>query len=461
MGEGSELTQGLLAAAREFLARSAHALEHHPRRLTAALATLLLCGGGGALAVAELGPDAAALPVRQVLEAVEPLALQPQSDALEVHGFNVFTSDQVRSSDTVDSLLARLQVNDPGAAAYLRRDTAARAQLLRAAGRTVSAEATDSRNLVRLSMRWGFDDAAQFKRLVIERAGAGGFASRVETVPYTASVRMASGVVRTSLYAAADDAGLPDAVTTQLLDIFSGQIDFHRGMKRGDRFHVVYEMLEAEGEPMRAGRVLTAEFVNGKRTHDALWYTQPGQPGAYFDFEGKSLESGFLASPLEVSRVTSGFKMRFHPILQAWAQHRGVDYGSPVGTPVRSVGAGKVQFAGWMGGYGNVVQVDHGRGDTTLYAHLSRVDVRVGAAVERGQRVGAVGQTGWATGPHLHFEFRENGVHRDPLELARQNQGVELAAQARPHFNRVAGAMRQQLVLAAGAAAGTGTAFGE
>jgi murein DD-endopeptidase MepM/ murein hydrolase activator NlpD len=451
----------LQTAAEQLLARVAHALEHHPRRLTGALAALMLCGGGGAFAVAELGPDPAALPVRQIVQEVEPLPLAQQSEALEVHSFNLSTSDQVRSSDTVESLLARLQINDPGAAAYLRRDTTARGLLLRAAGRAVSAETTDSRDLVRLSMRWGFEDASQFKRLVVERGAGGGFASRVDVVPYTASVRMGGGEIRTSLYAAADDAGLPDAVTTQLLEIFSGQIDFHRGMKRGDRFQVVYEMLEAEGEPMRAGRVLTAEFVNGKHTHQALWFQEPGQPGGYFDFDGKSLESAFLASPLEVSRVTSGFKMRFHPILQAWAQHRGVDYGSPIGTPVRSVGAGKVQFAGWMGGYGNVVQIDHGRGDTTLYAHLSRVDVRLGSTVTRGQRIGAVGQTGWATGPHLHYEFRENGVHRDPLEMARQNPGVELSAQSRPSFNRLAGVMRGQLVLAASAAARTGTAFGE
>ncbi|TWO65027.1 M23 family metallopeptidase [Caenimonas sedimenti] len=421
----------------------------------------MLGGGGGAYAVAELGPDASALPVQQLVEEVEPLPLQQQSDALGVHSFNLFTTDQVRGSDTVESLLARLQINDPAAAAWLRRDTAARTYLLSVAGRTIHAEADDDRNLVRLSLRWSGDDTAQFKRLVVERSASGGFASRVEVVPYTTSVRVGTGVLRSSLFAAVDDAGIPDAVATQLVDIFGGDIDFHRGLQRGDRFHVVYEMLEADGEPLRAGRVLTAEFTTRKRTHQALWFQPPGKPaGGYFDFDGKSLETAFLASPMEVSRVTSGFKMRFHPIRHAWTQHRGVDYGSPVGTPVRSVGEGKVQFAGWMGGYGNVVQVDHGRGDSTLYAHLSRIDVRPGAAVARGQRLGAVGQTGWATGPHLHFEFRENGVHVDPLEVARRQPPTELAADARPDFNRLAGFMRHQLVAAA-SLSGRSSAFGE
>ena len=444
-----------------FLNRAAHALEHHPKQVTALLAAVMLGGGGGAYAVAELGPDPSALPVRQLVQDVEPLPLAQQSEALGVHSFNLHSTDQVRGSDTVESLLARLQINDPAAAAWLRRDTAARTYLLSAAGRTVTAEATDDRNLVRLSLRWAGDDVAQFKRLVVERGANGGFASRVEVVPYTSSVRVGSGVLRTSLFAAVDDAGIPDAVASQLVDIFGGDIDFHRGLQRGDRFHVVYEMLEAEGEPLRAGRVLTAEFVTRKRTHQAVWFQEPGKTGGYFDFDGKSLETAFLASPMEVSRVTSGFKMRFHPILHAWTQHRGVDYGSPIGTPVRSVGEGRVQFAGWMGGYGNVVQVDHGRGDSTLYAHLSRVDVRPGMAVGRGQRLGAVGQTGWATGPHLHFEFRENGVHKDPLEVARRQPATELTAQARPDFNRLAGAMRYQLAAAATITGRPSSAFGE
>jgi murein DD-endopeptidase MepM/ murein hydrolase activator NlpD len=152
---------------------------------------------------------------------------------------------------------------------------------------------------------------------------------------------------------------------------------------------------------------------------------------------------------MEVTRVTSGFSMRFHPIHKTWRAHNGVDYGAPTGTPVRTVADGRVEFAGRMGGYGNVVQIDHGKGDTTLYAHLSRIDVANSATVARGQRIGAVGTTGWSTGPHLHFEFRKNGVHRDPVEVARQSQGVTLSAAARPDFERAAAALRSQLAAAA------------
>ena len=423
-------------------------LRHHPRQLTALVTAAMLTAGGGAFAVASLGPDPASLPVRQILEAVEPLPLAAQVDALEGHTFSLYRSDNVRRSDTAEALLARLGVNDPAAAAFLRRDPLVRSQVLGVAGRTVTAEASDSRNLLRLSARWPGDER-NFKRLVVQRQPSGEFASHVETAPFTASLRIGSGNIRSSLFAAVDEAGIPDPVTLQLVEIFSGSIDFQRSLRAGDRFAVVYETLEADGEPMRTGRVLSAQFVNAGRTLEAVWFEQPGQRGGYFDFKGESLERAFLASPMKVSRVTSGFSMRMHPILHKWIAHKGVDYGAPIGAPVRVVGDGRVEFAGRMNGYGNVIEVDHGNGDSTLYAHLSRIDVHKGQAVERGQFIGAVGATGWATGPHLHFEFRENGVQRDPIEVARQSKATELSAQARPAFERAARELRTQLAVAA------------
>lgn len=435
----------LLKTGEELVSRAAHALEHHPRHITAAIAALLLFGGGGAFAVASLGPDPSLLPVRQVLEAVEPLPLQAQSDALDGHSFSLFTTEVMRSTDSVESLLARLGINDPQAAAYLRKDGISRLHLV--PGRTVSAEATSSRNLLSLKVRWIGQDNGRFNRLVVQRSG-GRLDTRVESAPLVASLRIGSGLIRSSLFAAVDEAGIPDQVTTQLVDIFAGSVDFHRGLRAGDRFAVLYETLEADGEPLRTGRVISAEFVNAGRKLDAMWFEQHGQRGGYFNFKGEGLERVFLASPMEVSRVTSGFAMRMHPIHHTWRAHKGVDYGAPTGAPVRTIGEGRVEYAGSMGGYGNVVQIGHGKGDTTLYAHLSRIDVRVGQVVERGQRIGAVGSTGWATGPHLHFEFRENGVHRDPLEVARQSQGVMLSASAKPDFDRAAQALRSQLAAA-------------
>lgn len=441
--------KALLTLGEQFASGAKNALEHHPKTITALIAAMLLGGGGGAFAVASLGPDASLLPVREVLEAVEPLPLQAQSEALEFHSFSLFTNETVRATDTVDSLLARLGINDPVAASFIRQDPVARSQLLASVGRNVTAEATDARNLVRLQARWGFDDLTKFKRLVVEKLPSGQFTARVEMVPLTSTLRVGSGTISSSLFAAADQSNIPDQVTTQLVDIFSGDIDFQRKLRKGDRFSVVYEMMEADGEPLRTGRVISAEFVNDNRTHQAMWFQQQGSRGGYYDFNGESLERAYLASPMQVTRVTSGFAMRMHPIHKVWRAHTGVDYGAPTGAPVRTVADGRVSFAGVMGGYGNVVQVDHGRGDVTLYAHLSRINVRLNQQVARGEFIGAVGSTGWATGPHLHFEFRQNGVFKDPLEVARKSERTVLSAQAKPEFDKAAQALRAQLAAAA------------
>ncbi len=440
---------GLSAAAESALWAVARVLEHHPRKVTALLAALLLGGGGGAFAVASFGPDPSALPVREVVEDVQPQDLSAQADALDAHVFQLYRSDQVRTTDTVDTLLARLGISDPDAAAYLRQDALVRTQLLGRPGRIVRAEATDHHALTALTARWVADDSGQFKRLVVQRDANGKLSTRVETAPLVASVRLGSGTIRTSLFAAVDESLLPDEVAVQMADVLSAEIDFHRGLRKGDRFSVAYEALEADGEPLRTGRVLSLEFVNNGKTYQALWFQEPGAKGAYFTPDGKSWTSSYLASPMEFSRVTSGFAMRFHPILQKWRAHLGTDYGAPTGTPVRTVGDGVVEFAGWQNGFGNVVFIRHNGSDQTVYAHLSRIDVRLGQKVDQGQRIGAVGATGWATGPHLHFEFRINGVHQDPVQVARRSQGVTLSAAARPAFDRLATVMRAQLQAAA------------
>jgi murein DD-endopeptidase MepM/ murein hydrolase activator NlpD len=443
---------GLLTAGEKLLSRAAHALEHHPKHVTALIAALLLGGGGGAFAVASLAPEPADVPVREVLESVNPMPLQAQLDALDVHSFNLFRTDSTRASDTVEALLARLGVDDPKAVAYLRTEPTFRTQVLGRAGRGVTAEATANQSLDKLSVRWSPADDGTFKRLVIERQPQGQFTSRVESAPLVAATRMGSATIRTSLFAAADDGRIPDSVITQVIDIFSGDIDFHHSLHAGDRFNVVYESLEADGEPMRTGRILSVEFVNKGKLHQAMWFQEPGAKGAYYTLDGKSLQSSYLASPMEFSRITSSFAMRFHPILHKWRAHLGTDYGAVTGTPVRTVGDGVVEFAGEQNGFGNVIIVKHNNTDQTLYAHLSRIDVRPGQGVTQGQKIGAVGATGWATGPHLHFEFRVNGVHQDPSLIARRSDALPLTAQARPQFDRLARSMRMQLAAAASAA---------
>jgi murein DD-endopeptidase MepM/ murein hydrolase activator NlpD len=457
------LINSLAHAKNAFLTLASQTLAQHPKRITAVIAALMLGGGGGAFAVASFAPDPSDLPVREILESVQALPLNAASDDLNIQSFNLYRSDVTRSSDTADTLLKRLGVDDSAAATFLRSDATAR-QLLGRSGRNVTAETSDGNRLLKLSARWSSDTGGNFQRLVLEKT-AQGFRSRIESAPLTASTQLASGTIQTSLFAATDDARIPDAVATQLTEIFSSNIDFHRALRKGDRFSIVYETLEGDGEPLRTGRVLSAEFVNAGKAYQAMWFQEPVAGGAqtahasgaqdsrskggYFTLDGQSLRRSFLASPVEFSRVSSGFKMRFHPILQIWKAHLGTDYAAPTGTAVRSIGDGVVEFAGVQNGFGNVVFVNHGKQNTTVYAHLSRINVRKGETVSQGQNVGAVGSTGWATGPHLHFEFRVNGQARDSMAMASQSEAVAVTASAKPLFNRLSSEARLALSAAA------------
>ena len=450
----------LLTARTAFLTFSRQTIQQHPKRIIATLAALMLGGGGGAFAVASFAPDPSDMTVREVMESVQPLATT--SDTLNTAPLTLFRSELTRTSDTADTLLKRLGVDDAAAAAFLRTDATARL-LLGRNGRNVTAEASDRHSLLKLSARWSAEADGNFKRLVIEKTPQG-FQSRIETAALSSSTRLASGTIQTSLFAATDDAKIPDAIATQVAEIFSGDIDFHRALRRGDRFSVVYETLEGDGEPLRTGRVLSAEFVNNSKTYQAMWFQEPvaagsrvasdapvasSGKGGYYTLDGQSLRRAYLASPMEFSRVTSGFKMRFHPILQTWKAHLGVDYAAPTGTAVRSVGDAVVDFAGVQNGFGNVVILKHRNNHNTVYAHLSRINVRKGESVSQGQTIGAVGATGWATGPHLHFEFRVNGVHHDPLTIARESESIPVSASAKSAFARLAAENRVALSAAA------------
>lgn len=455
-----------LSFALALASRLREAVQYHSRAFAATLFVLLLNAGAYALATAvvSLAPDASQLPVHHVIEDLTPLPIAPQTEALNIHRFSLYRSDQSRSRDTPETLLRRLGITDPEAAAFLRRDTLTHRWLLGRGGRNVTAEASDKNTLLQLVVRWSPDDDGKFTRLVIEKDGSS-FSSRLESLPMTASIRIASGTIESSLFASTDEAQIPDAVAIQIAEIFSGDIDFHRELRKGDRYSVVYEVLEGDGEPLRSGRVLSAEFVNDGRTHQAMWFQEPTSDSAlpvqagqatqsqgrsgYYTLEGQSLRRAYLASPLAFSRVTSGFKMRFHPIHKVWKRHLGVDYAAPTGTPVRAVGDGVIDFAGAQGGFGNVVFVRHRNGHVTVYAHLSRIYVRRGQRVEQGHRIGAVGATGWATGPHLHYEFRVNGHHQNPLTISRKSESIPISAAAKPVFSVMASQVRIQLAAAA------------
>jgi len=412
------------------------------------ISLLLLLGAGGALAVAGLSPLSSSLPVKQLVESVSTLSLDNQIQSLKRGDIRLYRADTSRSSDSADSLLARLNVSDVQAAEFMRANALVRGNLLGRAGRSVRAEMDDDNRLLRLTARWATDSSVSFQRLVIERQDLG-FVARLETGELASSVRLSSAFIQSSLFAATDDAHIPDSIAVQLAEIFSGDIDFHRALRAGDRFSVVYETLEADGETIKSGKVLSAEFVNRGKQYQAMWFQEnAGQAGGYYNLEGESLRRAYLASPLAFSRVSSGFKMRFHPILQTWRAHLGVDYAAPTGTPVRSIGVGVVESAGNLGGYGKAVVVKHNNGHSTVYAHLSQMLVRRGQSVTQGQTIGKVGATGLATGPHLHFEFRVNGKHQDPLVMARKSESVPVSAQARPAFDQLAKQVGQQLASA-------------
>ncbi len=422
----------------------------HPKHVTTVLAAVLLGGGGGAFAVANLGPDAANLPVSTLVETLQTPNLEAQVAILEQQTLKLYRNDITRGSDTAESLLRRLGLVDSAAANYIRKTPEVRQALLNRSGRNVSVEANEQQQLLTLTTRWLKSDSdSQFQRMVVTRNANNQFSVRTDTAPLIASVRMAGGTVASSLYAASDEARLPDTVTRQLADVFSGQIDFHRALRKGAVFSVVYETLEAEGEPLRTGRLLSAEITNDKKTYDAVWFQEPGQKGAYYTMGGDSLRRAFLASPVPYSRRTSGFGMRLHPILHTQRAHTGVDYAAPTGTPVMSVADGVVTESSYQGAYGNMVVVQHNARQSTVYAHLSRMNVRKGQTIKQGDNIGAVGSTGLSTGPHLHFEFRINGRHVDPLTLAQQGSAEPISAAMRPQFNQRAQYARSQLMAAA------------
>ena len=422
----------------------------HPKHVTAVVAAVLLGGGGGAFAVANLGPDAANLPVRTLVETLETPNLEAQVAALEQKTLRLYRNDITRGSDTPEGLLRRLGLVDSAAATFIRQTPEARQALLNRSGRNVSVEANEQQQLLTLTTRWlKNDNDSQFQRMVITRGANNKFSVRTDTAPLTASVRMSGGTVASSLYAASDEALLPDTVTRQLADVFSGQIDFHRALRKGAVFSVVYETLEAEGEPLRTGRLLSAEITNDKKTYDAVWFQEPGQKGAYYTMNGDSLRRAFLASPVPYSRRTSGFGIRQHPIFHTQRAHTGVDYAAPTGTPVMTVADGVVVESSYQGAYGNMVVVQHNARQSTVYAHLSRMQVKRGQTIKQGDIIGAVGTTGLSTGPHLHFEFRIGGRHVDPLTLAQQGSAEPISSALRPQFNQRAQVARSQLMAAA------------
>lgn len=324
-------------------------------------------------------------------------------------------NERVQRGDTVAELLRRLNVEDTAANEYLRNDQAAESFRQLSAGKAVQAETSMDGEL--LALRYLNNSGSQ---IVIEKS-AGDFKASVLPPQLEQRIFMRTGEIKSTLFAATDEAGLPEPAANQMAEIFGGDIDFHRDLRRGDKFTVVYEMTYSNGEPVRTGRILTAEFANQGKSYRVVYFQTDNSHGDYYTPDGKSVRKAFLRSPLEFSRISSGFSLsRLHPVLGTWRAHKGVDYAAPTGTKVKVTADGTVSFVGRQGGYGNVIMVDHQGRYTTVYGHLSRFasGLHRGQHVGQGNIIGYVGMTGLASGPHLHYEFKINGQQRDPLRVA-------------------------------------------
>jgi murein DD-endopeptidase MepM/ murein hydrolase activator NlpD len=395
--------------------------------VAAAIATVTALAAVTAVAVAPR--TAAELPREQMVrEEVAMPVVAPES----VDRF--IQTERVRRGDTFASLLARLGAFDLEFQRFVATHPVARKILQLKAGRTVLAELDDAGRILKFSYRLnGLDDnetqiTRAGRRVLIQRDGDQ-FSAREEEAVVERAIETRATEIRTTLFAATIASGIPDSVAGQLDDVFGLELDVHKDLRRGDKVRVVYETLREAGsfDTPVAGRVLAAEIVTGGVRHEAAWFeraaakaARPGR-GEYYTFSGQGLKKAFLRNPVEVSAVMSGFtQARLHPVMRDWRAHKGVDFAAPTGTKVRSVGDGTVEFIGQQRGYGNVVIVKHPGDITTLYAHLSDfVDgLTTGSRISQGDIVGYVGQTGWATGPHLHYEFRIHGEQTNPLTVA-------------------------------------------
>lgn len=418
------------------------------RILVRLIARSRLCRAAAALVLPFIGvvtafgiaPDTVTEPRTQTPVVLE-LALPASNSGRASEGY--WREERIQRGDTLAALMARLGAHDAEALQHLRTTRSARALYQLVPGRTIRAQITAEGRLLELRYQVG-DNVFQVRR------EGDAIAVGEEPVELKRRVLMTSGGIDSSLFAATDAAGLPDAVAIQTADIFSTDIDFHRDLRRGDHFSVIYEMFYDRGEPVKGGRVLAAEFINVGRLYRAVYFENDEGRGGYYTPDGRNIRKAFLRSPLEFSRISSGFsRSRFHPILRRWRAHKGIDYAAPTGTRVRATGDGVVEFAGRdHRGYGNLVVLRHQSRYTTWYGHLSGFakGTRRGSRVAQGETIGYVGSTGLATGPHLHYEFRINGVHQNPLRVV-VPAAPPISAEHKAAFDVVAAPLTQRLQL--------------
>ena len=320
----------------------------------------------------------------------------------------------VQAGDTLATALSRLKIDDLEIQRLLTTDVVRKMAASVSAGKRIQATTTEDGQLQTIRFERG-DAPALTVRLQDGRYVAEDSSDVLET-----RIVMRSGQILSSLYGATDSAGIPDKIANQMAETFSTALDFRDDLRRGDTFSAIYTVSYRNGEPIAAGQLLAAEFVNAGKAHRAVLFRDASGLEGYYTPEGESLKKGFLRSPLEFSRVTSSFtNSRKHPIYGFHRAHTGVDFGAPTGARVKATGDAVVEFAGRRGGYGNLLVLRHSNGFETYYAHLSAfaAGVRAGRSVSQGQIVAFVGSTGASTGPHLHYEVRIAGLPQNPMAI--------------------------------------------
>lgn len=413
--------------------------------------------------------------------------LSAQLQAASATAQPLIRETRIRRDDTIGTLLTRLEIQDAELRRYIMTDTAARKLLELKPGRSVIA-ATDAdgrlqwlkylhtpvvgasdrelsaaadrqpgRVMVKAANR-----AAQRQNdligpgpmagelssgLWIERSDSGALHASDKTFANEVRVAMRSFEVRGSLFASMDIAGIPESITDQIVEIFESSVDFHRDVRRGDRIRVVYETFAHDGLHLGAGRVLAVQIMVAGKRHEAIWFAK-GSGSGYYTADGKPIRKTMLRSPVEYTRISSGFSEdRLHPILGYSRAHLGVDYAAPIGTRIRSVADGVVTFVGKQGGYGNMVEIQHAGRTSTLYAHLNDFapNLAKGQRVAQGDIIGYVGQTGLATGPHLHYEIKVAGEAQDPSNVVTPDAPA-LSGTLLAEYRRSSVDMRSRLV---------------
>jgi murein DD-endopeptidase MepM/ murein hydrolase activator NlpD len=344
-------------------------------------------------------------------------------------------------SDSLSTLFKKLGIDDIKAENFVKNNTLAKFLLLTKPQYSITAEVNENKELLSLKAII-HSTQANAVWLKIERNQAGELTSSKEIVSHVIETEVRSGSIDDAdFFSSMDKAGVEDSVTKQMIDIFSSTVNFHHDIKKGDKFRLVFERLVNQNEFIGHGRIIAAEIVNKKGVHQAIWYPKESQ---YYTFGGEALKRSFLQAPLEVSRVTSAFGNRHHPIHGYSHKHTGVDFAAPSGTNVFSSADGIVDFVGTQSGYGKIIIIKHGKGVSTYYAHLSGFNsLKLGQVVRQGDLIGFVGMTGSATGPHLHYEYRVDNSPQNPLSIISEGLQTLAGADKQDFVDYTRGIMKQ------------------